>query len=546
MFPVSGEQIKYCKHSRLPTFNIVTAGGGGPFIRGQATDMKDDKTDAFSKLCLRLREIGTLRSVQATLSWDQETMMPAAAAEFRGEEMALLSTLIHRQFTDAELGDLMEAAGEQAELREDPALLADLREIRRDYANACKLPVDLVSELSLASTRGLTAWKQAREESRFEHFRPHLETLLDLNRRKAACLQDGDEGEPYDALLDEYEPGFKGSRVEALFTPLRRELVPLIEDLAGAPDRPDPAIHEQKIDVDRQIRFSREIARAIGYDFDAGRLDISTHPFTEGLAPGDTRITSRFQEAPFADGLGSTMHEAGHALYEQGLPKNEYHGRPLSEAVSLGIHESQSRLWENQVGRSRPFWNWAAPRAGEILGLEDPDPDSVYRAMNLVSPGLIRVESDEATYNLHIMLRFDLERAMLHGELQPADLPAAWNERVLSDLGLTVPDDARGCLQDIHWSMGAIGYFPTYTLGNLYSAQIWEAVRKEMPDLDARMEAGEFEPLLSWLRENIHRHGRRWPAEELGERVTGKRLSHEPLMHYLRGKLRPIYGLSGS
>jgi carboxypeptidase Taq len=298
--------------------------------------------------------------------------------------------------------------------------------------------------------------------------------------------------------------------------------------------------------VERQARFSREVAEAIGYDFKAGRLDVSTHPFTEGLAPGDTRITSRFQEAPFADGLGSTMHEAGHALYEQGLPKDRYHGRPLSEAVSLGIHESQSRLWENQVGRSRSFWNWALPRACSTLGLDGPDLEQLYRAMNIVTPSLIRVEADEATYNLHIMLRFDLERAMLHGDLATTDLPAAWNDRIRADLGLAVPDDARGCLQDIHWSMGAIGYFPTYTLGNLYSAQIWEAVRKDLPDLDQQIGSGEFQPLLAWLREKIHRHGRRWPAEELGERVTGNRLSHEPLMRYLRGKLRPVYGLSGA
>ena len=508
--------------------------------------MTAGKKNPFDELTHRLREIGTLRSVQATLSWDQETMMPPAAAEFRGEEMALLSTLIHRKATDPALGDLVTAAAQTEQVREDQALKADLREIRRDYDNACKLSTELVSQLALAATRGMTAWKEARAESRFETFRPHLEKLLKLNRSKADCLNGGGEGEPYDALLDEFEPGLKSTRVEALFAPLRRELVPLIAELADAPDPPDRSIHSLPVPVERQSRFSREVAEAIGYDFNAGRLDVSTHPFTEGLAPGDTRITSRFQEAPFADGLGSTLHEAGHALYEQGLPKARFHGRPLSEGVSLGIHESQSRLWENQVGRSRSFWRWALPRASKVMGLHDLDPDQVYRSMNIVTPGLIRVEADEATYNLHIMLRFDLERAMLHGDLAPGDLPAAWNDRVRSDLGLTVPDDARGCLQDIHWSMGAIGYFPTYTLGNLYSAQIWEAVRKDMPDLDEQIESGEFRRLLSWLREKIHCHGRRWPAEELGERVTGSRLSHEPLMQYLGAKLRPVYGLAGS
>ena len=510
--------------------------------------MAEGNSSRFDVLIHRLREIGTLRSVQATLGWDQETMMPPAAAEFRGEEMALLSSIIHRRATDPEIGDLVQAAAQEPDVREDEILRADLREIRRDYENACKLPTELVAELTLAGTRGLTAWKQARAESRFEIFRPHLETILELNRRKAMCLHDGKGGELYDALLDEFEPGMKSSRVEAMFTPLRLELVSLLEELADAPDPPDPAIHRLPIPVGLQARFSREVAEAIGYDFNAGRLDVATHPFTEGLAPGDTRITSRYQEAPFADGLGSTMHEAGHALYEQGLPKEQFHGRPLAEAASLGIHESQSRLWENQVGRSRPFWAFALPRAVGALGqgLQGLNPDQVYRAMNIVAPGLIRVESDEVTYNLHIMLRFDLERAMLRGDLNPSDLPAAWNDRIRSDLGLAVPDDARGCLQDIHWSMGAVGYFPTYTLGNLYSAQIWEAVRRDLPDLDRQMASGDFQPLLAWLREKIHRHGRRWPAEELGERITGTRLSHEPLIKYLGDKLRPVYGLACS
>jgi carboxypeptidase Taq len=285
------------------------------------------------------------------------------------------------------------------------------------------------------------------------------------------------------------------------------------------------------------------VAERVGYDFQAGRLDTSTHPFTEGLGPGDTRITTRYGEDRFVDTLYSTLHEAGHGMYEQGLPKDILHGQPLAQAVSLGIHESQSRIWENQVGRSRAFWRWALPIAREVFGapLEALSVDDLYRAVNTVRPHLIRVESDEATYNLHIMLRFDIERALLRGDLAVSDVPGFWNERMRRDLGLTVPDDRRGCLQDIHWASGAVGYFPTYTLGNLYAGQLWEAACRRVPDLEEGIGSGDFSGLLSWLREGIHRHGRRYAAAELCARLTGKPLNHESWLRYLEAKLRPIY-----
>lgn len=499
----------------------------------------------YGRLIARLREIGTLHSMGALLSWDQETMMPPSAAPFRADELAMVSTLAHTRGTAPEVGEWIAACEQDPEIGSDPDRAANLREIRRDYDRATKLPTDLVAELTATASRSLEVWKTARAGSDFASFRPSLERLLELVRRKAECLGIPEGGEAYDVLLDEYEPGMTAAAVEGLFDPLRRDLTPLIAAIAESGIRPDDAPHLLTIPLDRQVAFNRFVAERLGYDLDAGRLDVSTHPFTEGLGPGDTRITTRYRDDHFPDALGSTIHETGHALYEQGLPKTEFLGEPRSEAASLGMHESQSRMWENQVGRSLEFWQWALPHAGRILG--DPvgkfTADTVFRAMNLVEPSLIRVESDEATYNLHIMLRFDLERALVRGDLAPADLPAAWNDRVKSDLGLDVPDDAHGCLQDIHWSMGAFGYFPTYTLGNLYAAQLWDTIREQVDDLDRKIAAGEFSALLDWLRREIHVHGRKYRAAELCERITGKPLGHEPLVRYLRDKLTPIYGL---
>jgi carboxypeptidase Taq len=299
------------------------------------------------------------------------------------------------------------------------------------------------------------------------------------------------------------------------------------------------------VPVAAQAALNRSVAARMGFDFEAGRLDVSTHPFCEGIGPGDTRLTTRYREDEFTDALSSTMHEAGHGLYEQGLPKEAEFGQPLAEATSLGIHESQSRLWENLVGRSRAFWEWAQPRAAEALGapLAGVSADDLFRAVNRVRPNLIRVDSDEATYNLHIMLRFDLERALLDGDLRVTDLPGAWNERMSTDLGLAVPNDRLGCLQDIHWSMGAVGYFPTYTLGNLYAAQIWDAATRELPGLEEEMRSGDFSSLLGWLRRNIHVFGRQFTAAQLCERATGSPLSAEPFLEYVEAKFGALYGV---
>jgi carboxypeptidase Taq len=502
----------------------------------------------YDELLNRMREAAKLASVAHLLGWDQETMMPPKAAGCRAEELELIAELAHRKSIDPRIGELLEACEQDKGLGADTTAAANLREIRRDYDRARRLPPELVAEMNGTSSRAMEAWKQARERSDFELFLPWLERQLELNRRKAECYGYPADGEPYDALVEDYEPGMTGAELERIFAPLRGELTPLIAELAGAASRPDPGPYEVELPIELQQRFNAGILEQVGFDLGAGRLDVSVHPFSTGIGPHDTRITSRYTTDGFPEALGSTLHEAGHGLYEQGLPKEEYWGVPLGEPLGLGIHESQSRLWENFVGRSRAFWSWALPQAQRIFrpALDRFDVDDLYGAVNRVSPNLIRVESDEATYNLHVMLRFDLERAMLRGDLPAAELPAAWNERVKSDLGLEVPDDARGCLQDIHWSMGSVGYFPTYTLGNLYSAQFWEAIVRDIPDLADRIARGEFGELLGWLREKIHRHGRQVPAEKLCVELTGRPLDHRALMRHLRGKFRAIYGLSGA
>jgi carboxypeptidase Taq len=501
---------------------------------------------AYAELLRLLREAATLQSATALVGWDQETQMPPKASPLRAEQMAMLSSLVHERRTSPRIGELLAECEVDPTLADDPAATANLREMRRDYDRVTRLPPDLVRETAETSSRAMHVWREAREKNDFAAFAPWLEKVVGLNRRTAEALGWPVGGERYDALLDAFEPGMTTAEITRTFDALRAGLTPLIRAVADSGVRPDTAWQQAPIPVARQMAFNRALVGKMGFDLDAGRLDESTHPFCEGVGPGDTRMTSRYAEDQFASALASTLHETGHALYEQNLPKGERFGEPLAEAASTGIHESQSRMWENLVGRSRPFWEWVLPELRAAFGspvLDALGVETAYRGMNVVQPNLIRIESDEATYNLHIMLRFDLERALLSGDLSVADLPAAWNERIRADLGLEVPDDARGCMQDIHWSMGAFGYFPTYTLGNLYAAQLWTTLRAALPGLDDDVRRGEFGGLLAWLKENVHVHGRRFTAPELCERITGQRPSHEPLLAYLRAKIEPIYGL---
>lgn len=505
-----------------------------------------DTNTPYPRLLAELRELAVLGSISATLGWDQEVMMPPAAAELRGEQAATLSTLMHERRTSSLLGDLLSRCEADAALMADPDAAANVHNLRRDYDRVTKLPTELVREMAEVSTLAIHHWRQAREASDFDAFAPWLERLVRLNRDTAQALGVPEGGDLYDALLESYEPGMRAAELDRVFGELRAGLVPLIAELRDNGTRPDTGWMNIPLALDAQVAFNRSVVERMGFDFAGGRLDVSTHPFCQSPGPGDTRLTTRYEETQLLSALHGTMHETGHGMYEQGLPKAERFGQPLAEAASMGIHESQSRMWENFVGRSRPFWEWALPELRRQVS--DPavaalDVDTVFRGLNVVEPNLIRIESDEATYNLHIMLRFDLERAMLRGDLSVADLPGAWNERMKSDLGLEVPDHKHGALQDIHWSMGAIGYFPTYTLGNLYAAQLWEALSREMPDLDDQLRRGEFGGLLGWLRGHVHAHGRRYTAPELCERATGRPLSHQPLLRYMEGKLRPVYGL---
>ncbi|MCA9271792.1 MAG: carboxypeptidase M32 [Phycisphaerales bacterium] len=508
----------------------------------------------YVKLAEKAREAANMHSVSAVLAWDQETYMPAGGADARAGQLSLVARLHHEMCTAKELGELITACEADDRLTEgDTCESANIREMRRDYDKKTKLPAKLVSELTEATSRAQHAWKSARADSNFAAFRPFLDKVLELSREKARCLSDG-SGELYDALIDVYEPGVKASEIEEVFTPLRKQISDLVRTIADNGKPPSTEILERPVAPAKQEAFGKFVAESCGFSFERGRLDITTHPFCEGVGPGDTRMTTRYREASWTDSLYGIMHEMGHGLYEQGLPLGESHGQghvesqfglPCGEAVSLGIHESQSRLWENAVGRSQAFWTWALPHAQKHLGqvMGDQTPESITRAVNTADPSLIRVEADEGTYNLHIMIRFELERALLSGDLSTADLPDAWNTAYKESLGLDVPNDREGCLQDVHWSFGLIGYFPTYTLGNLYAAQFWEKVREENPDLDDQIAKGNFAPLLSWFRSRIHIHGRRYTPSQLCERATGKPLSAEPLVRQLKQKLYPVYGI---
>jgi carboxypeptidase Taq len=494
--------------------------------------------ETYRLLTSELRELALFSSSASVLGWDQETMMPPRAGELRAEQFAALGGLVHQRHTRAEVGDWLAACEADDHLLTDLRIAANLREIRREYDREVRLPESLVREIASTTALAQQAWRQARESSDFAAFAPWLEKVFHLSRQRADCLRAGTDSTRYDVLMDQFEPGAKAVELEEVFRDLRLRLTPLIAEIAAATPAEPPRTQIGAIPVAAQEAFNRDVAKRMGFDFDAGRLDISTHPFCEGIGPGDTRLTTRYREDDFTDALSSTMHEAGHGLYEQGLPKDAHFGEPLAEATSLGIHESQSRLWENLVGRSRAFWRWVQPRAAAAFGapLAGVSADDLFRAVNQLRPNLIRVDSDEVTYNLHIMLRFDLERALLEGGLAVADLPGVWNERIRSDLGLEVPDDRAGCLQDIHWSMGAIGYFPTYTLGNLYAAQFWSAAAREMPELDEEVERGEFGWLREWLRRNIHVFGRQFTASQLCMRATGEQLSADHFLRYVEGK----------
>jgi carboxypeptidase Taq len=500
------------------------------------------KLDALKN---RLGEIYDLSMVNSLLSWDQTTYMPPGGARARGRQMALLSGLAHQRLTDAEVGRLLDAldpwAAKEPHDSDDAALV---RVARREFDRAVKVPADLVSEMNQHFSNTYQAWLAARPANDFAGMVPRLQKTLDLSRRHAECFPGYEH--IADPLIDASDYGMKASTVKAVFGELRSRVVPLVREITSRPT-PDNSFLSQGASAEQQLAFGRDVIRTFGYDFERGREDLTTHPFMTKFSLGDVRITTHVREN-MCNALFSTLHEAGHAMYEQGI-RMDLEGTPLAHGTSSGVHESQSRLWENLVGRSRGFWNHFFPKyqAAFPTQLGKLPLDTFFRAINRVDRGLIRIDADEVTYNLHVMIRFDFELALLEGKLAVKDLAQAWRERYLADLGVSSPDDRDGVLQDVHWYAGPIGgAFQGYTLGNILGAQFFETAVRAHPAIPDEIGRGKFATLHGWLRENIYQHGSKFTANELIERTTGSKMSIEPYMKYLTGKFGALYGLEAS
>jgi len=486
---------------------------------------------AYETLRTKLGEIHDIAKSASLLGWDQQVLMPSRGAEARAHQLGTLGKLAHELFVSDEIGSLLEELRSYEESLEHDSLDASLlRVARRDYEKAVRVPPELSAEITRVGAQSFGVWVEARANSDYESFRPWLERLVELKHRYVECYPPADE--LYDTLLDDYEPGMKAADVRAIFDRLKEVLIPLVDAAAPAATPQVKGIFPSQI----QRRLSLEIVKRFGFDETGWRLDTAPHPFAQSLATQDIRLTTREPEDSL-DGLFATMHECGHGLYEAGVdPALER--TLLARGASLGLHESQSRLWENLVGRSRPFWSWFYPRLQETFPAElgAVDEETWFRSINDVRPGLIRIEADEASYNLHIILRFELEQRIMDG-LDLRELPDIWNESMAHYLGVDVPNDAQGVLQDVHWSRGGFGYFPTYSLGNVISVQIWERLRDDLDDVDGQIARGEFAHIREWLRENVHRHGRKFTPVETLERAVGGPIDAEPYLAYLQGKL---------
>lgn len=497
--------------------------------------------EKLSKLRSISAEIARLGSIQALLEWDQQVNMPRGGAEDRGSQAALIAGLAFDKGTSDELGSLIEdLAADIPDLDADDDLAREIKVAKRHYDRNARIPREKIIEFVLATSAAHEVWVKSRAENDFASFEPHLTHIFELRRQQAELFQPYDH--PYDALLEEYEPGMKTADVRAIFNAIRPRQVELLRAIADS-GQVDNSFIKQSYPFEDQRKLGSFIAGRFGYDLERGRIDLAPHPFTTSFGAGDVRITTRFLDTDGMSALFSTMHETGHALYDQGLdPK--YHETSLGQAASYAIHESQSRLWENLVGRSREFCGFAFPVMQMLFPqhLGNVSLEQFYRGINRVEPSLIRVEADEATYNLHIMLRFEIETGLLEGSLQARDLPEIWNTRMQEYLGLTPPDDSRGVLQDVHWSSGLIGYFPTYALGNLISAQLWDRMLADHPEIPAAVSEGDFRAILAWLRENVHRHASRYDPLDLVRRITGGPIDPEPYLRYLSTKYRGIYG----
>jgi carboxypeptidase Taq len=498
----------------------------------------DKKLERFKAL---LAEITDLNGAAALLGWDQQVNLPPGGAEARGNQLGTLGRLIHDKVTSPKLGKLLDelkaSAGSLDPASDDACMI---RVIARDFDKATRVPGEFVVELSQVQAQAYQAWVEARQKSDFSIFRPHMEKVVELAHRYVSFFPPADH--PYDLLLDNFEPGMKTTEVKAIFDAVRPKQVELIKAIAQKPQVDDSFLH-QAFDTQKQWAFGEEVITKFGYDWNRGRQDKAPHPFTQAMSVSDVRITTRLDANFLNTMIFGTMHEAGHALYGQGAaPELERIG--LADGASLAVHESQSRLWENLVGRSLPFWEHFYPRLQESFPqLKDVPVRKFYQGINKVQPSLIRVEADEATYNLHIMLRMEIEIALIEGKVAAKDLPEVWNSKMQDYLGVTPPNDARGVLQDVHWSTGQLGYFSTYALGNLVSAQLWEKINQDIPDLPDQIRAGKFDALLGWLREKVHRHGRKFEPQQLVQMVTGSKIDPAPYLRYLNKKFGEIYVL---
>lgn len=502
---------------------------------------------AIDTILKELLEASHLQGIEALLGWDQETYMPEGAGAARAEQVAYITTLMHAKLVGDPLKDALEElidlqTGELRIMTLKDRETRQLKEIWRDYRQEATLPSTFVTDLAKHASVSQQAWVRARKDNDFSFFEPFLTRMVQLQKEKAQYLGVG--ATPYDSLLDQFEPDMTSEKVAVIFQDIRDRLVPLIKKIQEVKHRVNGSVLTREYDLDLQWDFGIAMLKAIGFDDHIGRQDRSAHPFTTSTHPTDVRTTTRLRENDLKSALLSTLHEGGHALYEQGLPLEEY-GNPLGQAISLGIHESQSRLWENLVGLSPSFWRYAYPKLQAKFPdqLRNTDRDMFYAAINRVRPSMIRVEADEATYNLHIMLRFEIEKMLINDDFPVKDLPGLWNEKMEEYLGITPANDAEGVLQDVHWSFGAFGYFPTYTLGNLYSVQFFNQIQKDIPGLDDLYARGDFSGLLGWLRENIHSKGRSRKAEELVQDLTGQELSAQPFMDYLEAKYKKIYNI---
>ena len=490
--------------------------------------------ERFAELKSRLAEIHDVRRAQEVLFWDQTVMMPPGGGPVRSAQLTTLDRIAHSRFVDDAIGRLLEELRPYEEsLRYDSDEASLIRTARRDWEKARRVPAELAAEMVGAAAEAHDVWAKAREENDYATFMPHLERAVELRRRYVECFDAYDE--PYDVLLDDFEPGMKTAEVRAVLDELKTDLVPLIAEVGST--EPDEEFMSGPFPIDAQHAFSLRVIERFGYDPQFFRLDLTVHPFAASSGTQDIRLTTRYLENDITS-LFTAMHECGHGLYEHGVAPS-LERTPLYHGVSSALHESQSRLWENLVGRSRPFWNYFYPQLQEAFpqALGDVEQEQFYRAINRVKPSHVRVDADEATYNLHIILRFELEQEIFAGTIELKDLPAEWNRRFEEYLGIPVPTDTLGVLQDVHWSGGGFGYFPTYSLGNIVSVQIWERAASELPDLHDAFEHGEFGQLHDWLRTNLYSLGRKFTPQETLERVVGGTIDPKPYVRYLREKL---------